>query len=404
MSDKTVNFQIKTKDLSELESILSSKNFRSLNIQQKLDFFREIDPQSSKPWFLSFVAQSPEHIRMLLSHDSVITGGHNFCFELVTIQDKNKLGILEIATKKPSTESLKEILSSKIFKEILSPNELYKTLIQDNISGISNFALVTARSPEHLQIILESNLLDKISESQALILLNLPISEDESINSIWFSVLKGKEYWYPLFNSNIINKLNDSEVSSLLTAKYENNNDETPLEYMVSHYSENELTLFLGSRIFKKLNLEVYQQYTLKNGNDLTVLDIALTKSPASFKALLECDKCFNILTEDQRLEILTSPDISSLPLVYKAMVIGDNYENIILNSEALLDMSPKHRYDLLDVALHSNINVIDQETPDPEIVQVPERLAALVNSTLFKSLDHDKQLALLGQQAEVDE
>lgn len=404
MSDKTVNFQIKTKDLSELESILSSKNFRSLNIQQKLDFFREIDPQSSKPWFLSFVVQSPEHIRMLLSHDSVITGGHNFCFELVTIQDKNKLGILEIATKKPSTESLKEILSSKIFKEILSPNELYKTLIQDNISGISNFALVTARSPEHLQIILESNLLDKISESQALILLNLPISEDESINSIWFSVLKGKEYWYPLFNSNIINKLNDSEVSSLLTTKYENNNDETPLEYMVSHYSENELTLFLGSRIFKKLNLEVYQQYTLKNGNDLTVLDIALTKSPASFKALLECDKCFNILTEDQRLEILTSPNISSLPLVYKAMVIGANYENIILNSEALLDMSPKHRYDLLDVALHSNINVIDQETPDPEIVQVPERLAALVNSTLFKSLDHDKQLALLGQQAEVDE
>ncbi len=404
MSNQTANFKVEIKDLEDLEQWLSSKEFLSLNEKEKLDLFIQIEPKSKKPLFLDLVAQSTEYLKLLLNHDAIVSTGSDFCFNLLTIQDTQKIGIIELATKRSSVESLKEILSSKLFKEAISANNLYKVLTQENKSGISNFALIISKSPEHLRTLLESYVLDKLSEAQTLHLLNLPCNEDEPLNSIWLTILKGKEYWNPLFNSNLINKLSDSEVSSLLTTKYERDNDDTPLEYIVNNYSEDDLTQFLNSRIFKKLNTEVYQQYIIKNGNDLTALDVALTKSPESFKALLECEKCFNILTEDQRLEILTSPKVSSLPIVYKAMTIGINYENVVLNSEVLLDMSPEHRYNLLDIALHSNINMIDQDIPDPEIVGVPERLASLVNSTLFRSLDPDKQHALLGQQVEVEE
>ena len=52
---------------------------------------------------------------------------------------------------------------------------------------------------------------------------------------------------------------------------------------------------------------------------------------------------------------------------------------------------------------MHSNINVINDEAPDLEIVDNPERLEILCNSAVFQSLDLDKQQQLLGRHLEID-
>ena len=134
-----------------------------------------------------------------------------------------------------------------------------------------------------------------------------------------------------------------------------------------------------------------------------TILQVK-NKSPEAFRSLLECQKCFNILTDEQKLYLLTTKNNrENLSIVYKALIIGNEYENLILNSEVIVSMAQEQKYNLLHTALHSNINVINDEAPDPEIVDNPERLEILCNSTVFQSLDLDKQQQLLGRHLEID-
>jgi hypothetical protein len=404
MSAEITILQIKDKSLDELGVLLNSKEFINSSAKEKLSFFKQIDQESNKPLFIALAVKSIEHLNLLLNNDLLVKVGHDFCFELVQIQDQNKVNIIELVSKKAVIINLEEVLNSRIFKDILYPDDIYKIFAEPNRLGISGFALLMNQSFQHFKTLLESQAFKKINEDQAFKLLNLPSDETGTLNSFWNAILKGEEYWGYLFNSRFLDKLNSKEISHLLATHYEEDNGDIPLGYVINHLPEESIEKFLASKAYKKLNSnEEYNQYKLQNDNNMTALDIALNKSPEAFRSVLECQKCFNILTDDQRLYLLTTKDNrENLPIVYKALVIGNEYENLILNSEVIVSMAQEQKYNLLHTALHSNINVINDEAPDPEIVGNPERLGILRNSAVFQSLDLDKQQQLLGQHVEV--
>jgi len=405
MSSKTTILQVRNKSLEGLENLLNSKEFIDLSAKDKLDFFKQIDQESNKPIFIALAAKSIEHLNLLLNNDILVKTGHDFCFELVQIQDQNKVNILELASKKTTITNLERILNSKIFKDILNPDDIYTIFAEPNRLGTSSFALLINQSFQHFKMLLESQVFKKINEHQAFKLLSLNSDETKTLNSFWNAILKGEEYWDYLFNSRFLDKLNSKEMSNLLTTHYTEDNGDIPLGYVINHFPEENLHKFLASKAYKKLNVdEEYNQYKLQNDNNMTVLDIALNKSPEAFRSLLECQKCFNILTDEQKLYLLTTKNNrENLPIVYKALIIGNEYENLILNSEVIVSMAQEQKYNLLHTALHSNINVINDEAPDPEIVDNPERLEILCNSAVFQSLDLDKQQQLLGRYLETD-
>ncbi len=403
MSAETTILQIKNKSLDELRVLLNSKEFIGSTIKEKLDFFKQIDQESNKPLFIAIAAKSIEHLNLLLNNDVLVKTGHDFCFELVQIRDQNKVSIIELVSKKAIITNLEEILNSKIFKDILYPDDVYTIFAEPNRLGVSGFALLMNQSFKHFKTLLESQAFKKINEDQAFQLLNLNSDETGKLNSFWNAILKGEEYWNYLFNSRFLDKLDSKEISNLLATHYTEDNGDTPLGYVINHLPEESLDKFLASKAYKKLNVEEeYNQYKLQNDNNMTALDIALNKSPEAFRSVLECQKCFNILTDEQKLYLLTTKDNrENLPIVYKALVIGNEYENLILNSEVIVSMAQEQKYNLLHAALHSNINVINDEAPDPEIVDNPERLGILRNSAVFQSLDLDKQQQLLGHHVE---
>jgi hypothetical protein len=405
MSSKTTILQVKNKSLEGLETLLNSKEFIDLSAKDKLDFFKQIDQESNKPIFIALAAKSIEHLNLLLNNNILVKTGHDFCFELVQIKDQNKVNILELASKKTTITNLEGILNSKIFKDILNPDDIYTIFAEPNRLGTSSFTLLINQSFQHFKMLLESQVFKKINEHQAFKLLSLNSDETKTLNSFWNAILKGEEYWDYLFNSRFLDKLNSKEMSNLLTTHYTEDNGDIPLGYVINHLPEENLHKFLASKAYKKLNVdEEYNQYKLQNDNNMTLLDIALNKSPEAFRSLLECQKCFNILTDEQKLYLLTTKNNrENLPIVYKALIIGNEYENLILNSEVIVSMAQEQKYNLLHTALHSNINVINDEAPDPEIVDNPERLEILCNSAVFQSLDLDKQQQLLGRHLEID-
>ena len=403
MSTETTILQIKNKSLDALRTLLNSREFIDSSTKEKLVFFKQIDQESNKPIFIALAAKSIDHLNLLLNNDALVKVGHDFCFELVQIQDQNKVNILELASKKTIITNLEEILNSKIFKDILYPDDIYTIFAEPNRLGISGFSLLMNQSFQHFKTLLESQTFKKINEDQAFKLLNLNSDETGTLNSFWNAILKGEEYWDYLFNSRFLDKLNSKEISNLLATHYTEDNGDIPLGYVINHLPEESLDKFLASKAYKKLSVdEEYNQYKLQNDNNMTALDIALNKSPEAFRSVLECQKCFNILTDEQKLYLLTTKDNrENLPIVYKALVIGNEYENLILNSEVIVSMAQEQKYNLLHTALHSNINIINDEAPDPEIVDNPERLGILRNSAVFQSLDLDKQQQLLGHHVE---
>ena len=142
MSNGSYNLQVKINDLAELINLLRAQKFLSLSAEQKLDFFKQIDEASNKPLFLVLVAKSPEHIKVLLNDDSIVKHDRDFCLKLVQIDDHNKMGILELVSRKSSTDYLKETLESKVFKEILSPKDLYAVFSKANKFGVNYFDLL----------------------------------------------------------------------------------------------------------------------------------------------------------------------------------------------------------------------------------------------------------------------
>lgn len=402
MSNGSYDLQVKINDLAELINLLRAQKFLSLSAEQKLDFFKQIDEASNKPLFLVLVAKSPEHIKVLLNDDSIVKHGRDFCLKLVQIDDHNKMGILELVSRKSSTDYLKETLESKVFKEILSPKDLYAVFSKANKFGVNYFDLLMDKSIEHFKVLLDSQALIKLKGSDIFLLLN-STDEVSGLNSFWMVILKGEEYWHLLFNSRILNKLNVIETSTLLSAQYAEDNNDIPLGYIIHHFSETELQRFLLSKAFKKLDTgEEYKQYIMQNDNGRTVVDIAMNKSIEAFRLLLECPRCFDILTNEQKVSILTATYTKmGLPIIYKTLILNNDYEYLILNSEVIVNMPQPEKAMLIKTALYRNLNVIENETdyttPDAEIVDNPEKLEILINSAVFKSLDLDIQQQLLG-------
>ena len=406
MSVDIINFQIKSKTLDELANLLKSKEFISLFSDQQLAFFTKTDKATNKPLFITFAAQSLNHIKMLLNEDVIIRHGHDFCFRLVQISDQNNMDIIELSSRK-TVDFLQEILNSKVFKEILTPTDLFTIFSKPNKYNMTNFSLIMDKSFEHFKILLKSSIINKISESNTFNLLNLASDEAGKLNSFWSAILKGEDYWDLLLNSNLLNKLNSVEISTLLEEKYTEDNGDIPLGYVVKHFSYTELNKFLSSKAFKKMHSEgEYKQYITQNDNDRTVLEIAMNKNIETFKLLLECPRCFYVLTDEQKVNILTTSHTKTgLSIIYNTILANSDYESLILNSEVIIDMAQEEKIKLLNSVLYSNLNSIEDRNeylaPDPEIVDNPERLDILKNSALFQSLDQDVQQKLLGQQSE---
>jgi hypothetical protein len=330
MSTKKTILHIENKNLNELRALLNSEEFINSSTKEKLDFFKQIDQESNRPLFIALSVKSIDHLNLLLNDEVIVKTGHDFCFELLRIQDQNKVNILELASKKSIITDLEEILNSRIFRELLYPNDIYKIFSEPNRLGIACFSLLMNQSFEHFKTLLESQAFKKINEDQAFLLLKLNSDETGTLNSFWNAILKGEEYWDYLFNSRFLDKLSSNEISNLLTYHYIEDNADIPLGYVINHLSEKSLHKFLASKAYKKLNVdEKYNQYKLQNDNNMTVLDIALNKSPEAFSKILECQNCFNILTDEQKFYLLTTKDNrENLPVVYKALVVAARFRN----------------------------------------------------------------------------
>lgn len=406
MSNKKANLQIKTKKLDELVNLLKTKEFITSCAKDKLDFFRQIDQESNKPLFIALAAQSPGHIKTLLNADAIVQHGRDLCFQLIQTYDQNRMGLLELVSRKSDISYLQEVLNSKVFREILDSEALFTILADLNGFGITNFALLMDQSFEYFKILLNSQVLNNMKEVHVFQLLSLP-DEVSKLNSFWFVILQGEEYRDLLFNSNLLNKLNSKEISALLSTQYDEDNNDTPLGYVINHFSVEKLEKFLSSKVFKKLDSdEVYTQYILQNDNNRAILDIAMYKDIEAFKLLLECPRCFEIFTGEQKVSILTSVHSKAgSPIIYKTLVANSDYENLILNSEVLINMAQEEKVKLIRAGLNNNQNVVEDEEeylrPDAEIIDNPERLEILRSSALFQSLDQDIQQKLLGQQLE---
>lgn len=390
----SILFMAMRNSLDSLSVLLNNKVFFGLSGDQCAEILNYSDSANNLKLLTLAVTRTPKEIHILLESRMVKKLHTEHLFEFLTKGENNEAPLIQAI--KISIENMKTLLDS-LAVERLDPDHLLRFLI-DSDNQDPPIAIAMRDSLGYMKVFLESKAIERLESEKVFEFLCSIIDDVESTNIIWYIINKfDDKYLSTLLNSKIFDKLTSQEVGKLLSTTYERSSEEIPLHYLLKFKELPYIESFLNSTAFNKLGAtEIEGQFEAHDIKYRTILDISASKMPEFLNLLLDCNNCFKILPDEEKIDVLTSRSKGLEKSPLHALLGADNakYISTLFNSDAIITMDDTHRRDLMSRAESGDLG----GTTMNQIKNNPEKLIAFITSKTFQMMDQEQKFNLIGE------
>ncbi len=193
--------------------------------------------------------------------------------------------------------------------------------------------------------------------------------------------------------------MSSEQSGKILSTVYEKNHEEIALNYLLKFKDMLHVKSFVNSTAFSKLGItEIEKQFKAQDMSNKAILDLATSKEPEFLNLLLDCDNCFKILPDEEKIDVLTNRNIGSEYSPLGLIVDSNNfrYLKVLFDSNAIAEMSTSHINTLMCFIKDNSLGGTAMTMS--KITHNPEKLIGFITSRTFQNLDQEHQISLVGE------
>jgi hypothetical protein len=302
----------------------------------------------------------------------------------------NQLTLQGIASKIKHNADIKELINFVNEKfSLLTSEEKFNFLNEKTNLGLNILALSSNQSPEYLQTILDSILLDGLEEKDIYTVLNVK-------DNHWYSLLEQVARTSPnhikaVLNSKAFLKLGAEYRLKSLTEK--NEYGISFVEYALKHESSAFIKAVFSSIAVQNMSaVDLFKVLTLKDSNDIKLFMSAANSSVEHFKTVMNIEilqklpaEALNSILLNDHVDgnSLLSFVVLTQPLT-KLFISLDKYSEFYLPGESILEL-----------VTHKNDN--GKKLVEVAVSKGPDYISSIFNhDIIFKQLNSTQQLDVL--------
>ncbi|CAL7961870.1 conserved hypothetical protein [Alphaproteobacteria bacterium] len=273
---------------------------------------------------------------------------------------------------------VKDHLEALSNKEQMSYKEIFTLFTHYDSTGASIIETAISRSTQHLEAILDNQLINKLNDKELCNLLNY---KDSSGNSpLCFTIRKGAQCISSLLNSKAFSRLDSSSVFQILNEKCEA--DHPSLWSLAKKGKDDILAVLENDALIKKLS-DIQKKEILNNSNLLKSIN-----SEENLNTVLRSN-FINSLNEDLKVDVLSNPQPPNGDTVIRAFIRKKAIEllKVFLNSDVLTTLSSEGQFKVITTAWTDTPHILKFL-----IKQDTEVIDLLFKSSAFKNLNSKQQ------------